>query len=44
MTHPDRVDRLVILNLPHPKGLFRELAPGRPVHLVFKTQSCRRLA
>jgi epoxide hydrolase 4 len=26
MTHPDRTDRLVILNLPHPKGLMRELA------------------
>jgi pimeloyl-ACP methyl ester carboxylesterase len=26
MTHPDRVDRLVILNLPHPRGLMRELA------------------
>lgn len=26
MTHPDKTDRLVILNLPHPKGLMRELA------------------
>ena len=26
MTHPDKVDRLVILNLPHPNGLMRELA------------------
>jgi epoxide hydrolase 4 len=26
MMHPDKVDRLVILNLPHPKGLTRELA------------------
>ncbi|MDP6555204.1 MAG: alpha/beta hydrolase [Pirellulaceae bacterium] len=26
MTHPERTDRLVILNLPHPKGLMRELA------------------
>jgi pimeloyl-ACP methyl ester carboxylesterase len=26
MTHPDRTERLVILNLPHPKGLMRELA------------------
>ncbi len=25
MTHPDRVDRLIVLNLPHPRGLFREL-------------------
>jgi pimeloyl-ACP methyl ester carboxylesterase len=25
-TYPDRVDRLVILNLPHPNGLMRELA------------------
>jgi pimeloyl-ACP methyl ester carboxylesterase len=26
MAHPDTIDRLVILNLPHPKGLQRELA------------------
>lgn len=26
MWHPDRIDRLVILNLPHPRGLSRELA------------------
>jgi pimeloyl-ACP methyl ester carboxylesterase len=26
MTHPNQTDRLVILNLPHPKGLMRELA------------------
>ena len=26
MTHPDKTDKLVILNLPHPKGLSRELA------------------
>ena len=26
MTHPDQVDRLIILNLPHPNGLMRELA------------------
>jgi epoxide hydrolase 4 len=26
MTHPDTTERLVILNLPHPKGLQRELA------------------
>ncbi len=26
MTQPDRLDRLVILNLPHPRGLMRELA------------------
>jgi pimeloyl-ACP methyl ester carboxylesterase len=26
MTHPDRTDRLVILNLPHLRGLSRELA------------------
>ncbi len=26
MTFPDKTDRLVILNLPHPKGLQRELA------------------
>lgn len=26
MTHPDKTDRLIILNLPHPKGLQRELA------------------
>ena len=26
MNHPDKTERLVILNLPHPKGLVRELA------------------
>lgn len=26
MAHPDRVERLIILNLPHPRGLMRELA------------------
>lgn len=26
MSHPDMTERLVILNLPHPKGLMRELA------------------
>lgn len=26
MQHPDKVDRLIILNLPHPNGLMRELA------------------
>ncbi len=26
MEHPERTERLVILNLPHPRGLFRELA------------------
>ncbi len=26
MRHPERVERLVILNLPHPRGLLRELA------------------
>jgi len=26
MTHPDKTEKLVILNLPHPKGLQRELA------------------
>src|SRR5712692_1699893 len=26
MTYPDETDRLIILNLPHPKGLMRELA------------------
>jgi len=26
MRHPERTDRLVILNLPHPRGLIRELA------------------
>ena len=25
-THPEKLDRLVILNLPHPNGFFRELA------------------
>ncbi len=26
MTFPEKTDKLVILNLPHPKGLARELA------------------
>jgi epoxide hydrolase 4 len=26
MTRPERTDRLIVLNLPHPKGLMRELA------------------
>lgn len=26
MKHPERIDRLVIVNLPHPRGLIRELA------------------
>jgi epoxide hydrolase 4 len=26
MNHPDKTDKLIILNLPHPKGLARELA------------------
>ena len=26
MAHPDKVDRLIILNLPHPNGLLRQLA------------------
>jgi epoxide hydrolase 4 len=26
MTHPDKLERLIILNLPHPNGLMRELA------------------
>ena len=26
MAHPDQTDRLIILNLPHPKGIARELA------------------
>jgi epoxide hydrolase 4 len=26
MTHPELTDRLIILNLPHPRGLLRELA------------------
>ena len=26
MAHPEMIDRLIILNLPHPKGLYRELA------------------
>jgi pimeloyl-ACP methyl ester carboxylesterase len=26
MTHPDQTDRLIVLNLPHPKGMMRELA------------------
>ena len=30
MAHPDLTDRLIVLNLPHPRGLTRELAPTRP--------------
>jgi pimeloyl-ACP methyl ester carboxylesterase len=26
MTHPEQTDRLIVLNLPHPKGMMRELA------------------
>jgi pimeloyl-ACP methyl ester carboxylesterase len=26
MQHPDKIDRLIVLNLPHPKGMMRELA------------------
>jgi pimeloyl-ACP methyl ester carboxylesterase len=26
MTHPEQADRLIVLNLPHPKGLMRQLA------------------
>ena len=26
MTHPELTDRLIVLNLPHPRGLLRELA------------------
>ena len=26
MRHPDRTDRLIVLNLPHPRGMLRELA------------------
>jgi pimeloyl-ACP methyl ester carboxylesterase len=26
MTHPDKTDRVIVLNLPHPKGMMRELA------------------
>jgi pimeloyl-ACP methyl ester carboxylesterase len=26
MTHPELIDRLIVLNLPHPRGIMRELA------------------
>ena len=26
MAHPEKTDRLIILNLPHPNGMMRELA------------------
>jgi pimeloyl-ACP methyl ester carboxylesterase len=29
MSHPERTDRLIVLNLPHPRGLLRELATNR---------------
>ncbi|MFO0845553.1 MAG: alpha/beta hydrolase [Gemmataceae bacterium] len=32
MNHPDKTDRLVILNLPHPNGLTRELANNPEQH------------
>lgn len=32
MQHPDKMDRLVILNLPHPRGLLRELANNPDQH------------
>jgi pimeloyl-ACP methyl ester carboxylesterase len=32
MAHPDRIDRLVILNLPHPRCLERELANNPQQH------------
>jgi pimeloyl-ACP methyl ester carboxylesterase len=32
MQHPEQTDRLVILNLPHPKGLLRELANNPQQH------------
>jgi pimeloyl-ACP methyl ester carboxylesterase len=32
MTHPEKVDRLVILNCPHPAGLLRELATNPQQH------------
>jgi pimeloyl-ACP methyl ester carboxylesterase len=32
MTHPDKTDRLIVLNLPHPKGMLRELAHNPQQH------------
>jgi len=32
MSHPGQVDRLVVLNLPHPNGLLRELANNPEQH------------
>lgn len=32
MNHPDKTDRLIILNLPHPNGLMRELANNPEQH------------
>jgi pimeloyl-ACP methyl ester carboxylesterase len=32
MTQPDKIDRLVILNCPHPRGLLRELANNPQQH------------
>ncbi len=34
MTHPEQTERLVILNLPHPKGLMRELANNNDQQLA----------
>ena len=32
MTHPELTDRLIVLNLPHPRGLIRELATNPAQH------------
>jgi pimeloyl-ACP methyl ester carboxylesterase len=32
MAHPDKIERLIILNLPHPRGLMRELANNPEQH------------
>ena len=44
MTHPDKIDRLIVLNLPHPKGLQRELAtnPQQQKNSEYARDSSRR--
>jgi pimeloyl-ACP methyl ester carboxylesterase len=32
MTHPEKTDRLIVLNLPHPRGMLRELANNPQQH------------
>ena len=42
MTHPDRTDRLIVLNLPHPRGLIRELQTTRSSRRTASTPATSR--